>query len=492
MENINKSFPGVQALKDVSFELNAGEIHSICGENGAGKSTLIKILCGIHGMDTGTVSINGEPVHIQNVQDARALGIAYIPQETQICPDLTVAENVFMDKIPRNGLGIVQWKKLFQKAMEVQGTLGKCAERIDVRSYAGDLTIGQRQLIEIIRALTFDAKIIALDEPTSSLSKGEIKELFELLNKLKVTGIGIIYVSHKLNEIMELCDRVTVFKDGQRAGTQLVRETNVQTLINLMVGRSIDLYGAKKEKIQGGQEFLRVEKLTSEGKIRDISFSVHGGEILGMFGIVGAGRTETSNAIFGLDSEAAGDIYVHGKKVKINSPQNAVKLGIGYVTEDRRGQGLVLCNTVRSNVSMTILKKLTKLFCMDLQQEKKISEHSIRQLNIKVTNDRVMAENLSGGNQQKVVISKWLCTNSDILIFDEPTRGIDIGAKSEIYRIMKELALGGKAIIVISSELPELLGVSDRIVVFRNGQITANLDNTDLQEQDLLQYAINY
>ena len=491
-ENIDKSFPGVHALKNVSFDLRRGEIHAICGENGAGKSTLIKILNGIYDMDSGNISINGETVDIKSVQNARDYGIAYIPQEVKICPDLTVAENIFMGEIPKNKFGIVKWNELYKKAEDAEKKLGESALRIGVRTIAADLTMGQRQLIEIIRALTADVRIITLDEPTSSLSESETEELFELLHKLRDDGIGIVYVSHKIKEITQICDRVTVLKDGEYVGTRDVRDIDANVLINMMVGRDINLYGERKPKTTDIDDALKVENLSSPGKLDSISYSIKKGEVLGLFGIVGAGRTEMANAVFGLDPNSSGKISVNGKNVTIRNPRDAMQNGIGYITEDRHSHGLVLCNTVRSNISMTILDKLKKLIFLDMMQEKKTSSECVDRLNIKVSSDQMNAENLSGGNQQKVVVSKWLCTDSDILIFDEPTRGIDVGAKAEIYKIIKDLAMSGKAIIMISSEIPEILGVSDRIIVMRNGRITADLDNIDLQEQDVIQYAIEH
>jgi len=491
-ENIDKSFPGVHALKNVSFYLRRGEIHAICGENGAGKSTLIKILNGIYDMDSGNISINGETVDIKSVQNARDYGIAYIPQEVKICPDLTVAENIFMGEIPKNKFGIVKWNELYKKAEDAEKKLGESALRIGVRTIAADLTMGQRQLIEIIRALTADVRIITLDEPTSSLSESETEELFELLHKLRDDGIGIVYVSHKIKEITQICDRVTVLKDGEYVGTRDVRDIDANVLINMMVGRDINLYGERKPKTTDIDDALKVENLSSPGKLDSISYSIKKGEVLGLFGIVGAGRTEMANAVFGLDPNSSGKISVNGKNVTIRNPRDAMQNGIGYITEDRHSHGLVLCNTVRSNISMTILDKLKKLIFLDMMQEKKTSSECVDRLNIKVSSDQMNAENLSGGNQQKVVVSKWLCTDSDILIFDEPTRGIDVGAKAEIYKIIKDLAMSGKAIIMISSEIPEILGVSDRIIVMRNGRITADLDNIDLQEQDVIQYAIEH
>jgi ABC-type sugar transport system ATPase subunit len=491
MQHISKSFPGVKALDCVDFELRKGEVHAICGENGAGKSTLLKILIGIFRKDNGTIWVEGKEVNFKSIYDAKNHGIGVIPQEIQMAPELSVAENVFMANYPRKMIFFVDWKKLKKDTEQLQRRLGESAKSMGADAKVETMSMGFKQLIEIMKALSTETKILAFDEPTSSLSEEEVTELFKLINELKAKGISIIYVSHKLKEIFTICDRITVLKDGKYVGTKEIAETNVSELISMMVGRNLDLF-EKKNIVKKFEEIaMEVRGLSRGNVIRNINFKLGKGEILGMFGIVGSGRTETARAIFGIDKKTSGDIFLKGKKVPISSPEHAVKAKIGFATEDRHGEGLFLRGSIRWNISLPFIKVLSKLNFIDHKEEKNIAVKYINALKIKTPSDTNFTESLSGGNQQKIVIAKWLAAESDILIFDEPTRGIDVGAKSEIYNLIRALANEGKSIIMISSELSEILALSDRVLVFKDGEIKAELENNELlSEEEILKNAI--
>lgn len=492
MQEISKSFPGVRALDNVGFELKRGEVHAICGENGAGKSTLLKILFGMYRKDSGAIFLNGREVNIKNINDARQHGIGIIPQEIQMAPKLSVAENMFMAKYPRKMLFFVDWKKLYRDAGAMREKLGESALSMGVDTKVEAMSMGYRQLIEIMKALSTEAKILAFDEPTSSLSEEETEELFKLIKELSHKGISIIYVSHRLKEIFRICDRVTVLKDGKYVGTKEINQTNISEVISMMVGRNLELFKKKQRDVKKFTETaMEIKGLTRGNTIRNINFKLGKGEILGMFGIIGSGRSETARAIFGIDRKSSGELWINGKKMELNSPEEAVRAKIGFVTEDRHGEGLVLRAAVRWNITMPFIRVFARLKFINHQQEKKTADHYIDVLKIKTPSDDMLTENLSGGNQQKVVISKWLGAKSEILIFDEPTRGIDVGAKSEIYRLIRNLADEGKSIIMISSELPEILALSDRILVFKDGEISAELENHELlTEEEILKNAI--
>ncbi len=492
LSQIGKQFPGVKALEDVSFELKKGEIHALCGENGAGKSTLIKILSGIYTTYEGSIQLNGKPVSFGSVKDARNQGIAVIPQEIQVAEDLTVYENIFMGNYPRTKRGFVDWKGMKKKTREYQEMFGQTAMTIPLDALAGTLSMGKRQIVEIIKALSVRVDILALDEPTSSLSQDETKQLFELLRDFAKRGISIIYVSHKLEEIFELCDRVTVLKDGKKIGTVNTKESNMQEIINMMVGRNFELYKERKfAKPKWEQISLEVRNLTRAKEFNDISFQLKKGEILGAFGIVGSGRTEVAKAIFGLSTPDTGEVLVNGTKVTRMNPEKALSMGIGFVTEDRHGEGLALKLTLRENISMPILNTIAKHGFLDLGQEKKIVKLHMDELDIKAPSVNFEANNLSGGNQQKVVVAKWLAARIDILIIDEPTRGIDVKTKAEMYQLIRKLAEEGVAVLMISSELPEILGLCNRIMVFREGRIANIFDNgPELTEEMIMADAI--
>ena len=492
MQDICKEFPGVKALDGVGFELRKGEVHAICGENGAGKSTLLKILNGIYKRDSGKVVLNGKEVHFKNIQDARHHGVSVIPQEIQVAPHMTVAENIFMGKLPMKFFGLVDWKKVQEDTKNIQKRLGSTAVNMGVKTKVASLSMGHKQLIEILRALSFKTEILALDEPTSSLSDEETAQLFKLIRELTAQGISIIYVSHRLKEIFEICDRVTVLKDGKYAGTRSIKEIDSSEIVKMMVGRDLNLFGELEcNLIDRNTELLAVKNLTRDGVFRDISFSVRKGEILGFFGIVGSGRTEVARAIFGVDKKTSGQVFINGKAVDIKSPAKAVENKMGFVTEDRHGEGLVLTASVKWNLTLPFIKRLSKLSFLKHRLERTTAKELMKTLNVKAPNEETIIKGLSGGNQQKVVIAKWVAAGSDVLIFDEPTRGIDVGAKAEVYRLMKSLAKEGKAIIMISSELPEILGLSHRILVFRDGEIKAEFDNcAELTEEDIIKKAI--
>jgi ribose transport system ATP-binding protein len=489
-ENISKSFPGVQALDNVDFDLFKGEIHALCGENGAGKSTLIKIITGLYQKDSGTIIYNGKEVNYKGTTECRSHGIALIPQELQMSETLSVAENVFMAGFPKKGI-LVDWKKMRDDTRELQRKLGAAAMAFDPEDRVSTLSMGQRQLVEIMKAISTGVELIAFDEPTSSLSDEETSEMFKLIRELTTKGISVIYVSHRLAEIFEIADRVTVFKDGKYVGTKEINQTSTPEIISMMVGREMDLYQRKLEGRDAGEAVLEVKGLTRGNKVRDVSFSVHRGEILGMFGIVGSGRTETVRLLFGLDEMDKGEMFLHGQPLAIKSPADAVSRKIGFITEDRRGEGLSLVLNVTQNITMPYFKKFKKRGLLRLNEEAKVAEEMVDMLSIKTPGLRTRVETLSGGNQQKIVIAKWLGADSELLIFDEPTRGIDVGAKAEIHKLIDDLSNDGKAIIMISSELPEILAMSDRVLVFRDGEIKANLANTEtLTEEDILSYSI--
>lgn len=492
-EHISKSFPGVKALDDVSIEIRAGEVHALCGENGAGKSTLLKVITGIYSRDEGEITVGGCKADIRDINGARRCGIHVVPQEMAMAKHLTVAENIFLGRYPLNRLGMVDWKKMYAQAKQLQTKLGGGATALNVRDTVGHLSMGHKQLIEIMRAMIDDnLKVIAFDEPTSSLSAEETERLFELIGDLRSRNLGIIYVSHRLSEIFRICDRVTVLKDGKYVDTRIVKEITNDDIVKMMVGRDLDLFGMKRANISAANETaLRVENFSRAGRYQNINFDAKFGEILGFYGLVGAGRTEIMRGIFAVDARDSGDVYIKGKKVDIRTPSKAAKLGIGFVTEDRRGEGLMLRTSLKMNISMPNLDAiLNKGKLISDQKETAYAKEGMNRFNIKAQDEKTIAGTLSGGNQQKAIIAKWVQANCGIIIFDEPTRGIDVGAKAEVYAVMKELADAGKCVIMISSELPETLGICDRIIVMREGEIMADMVNDQLTEEDIVRYAV--
>ncbi|MDR0718398.1 MAG: sugar ABC transporter ATP-binding protein [Treponema sp.] len=488
-DSISKAFPGVQALDNVQFELCRGEIHALCGENGAGKSTLIKIITGIYQKDSGNISFNGKNIHYKSAQECRGAGIALIPQEIQLAETLTVAENILMTNYPLKR-GIVSWKEMYKKTGELQKRLGRTALSFRPDETVKNLNMGQKQLVEIMKAISMDVKIIAFDEPTSSLSEEETESMFALVKQLTVEGVSIIYVSHRLAEIFRICDRVSVFKDGKYVGTRDTGAVTPRDIITMMVGRDIKLYERTEQK-ETGEAVLEVKNLKWKNKVKNLSFTLNKGEILGMFGIVGSGRTEMARALFGIEAKEDGEVYIRGQQVNIKSPEDAVKLGMGFVTEDRRSEGLSLVAGVAENVTLPFFRKFLRAGILNFRKEHAEVQRFIDLLNIKTPSLETKTENLSGGNQQKIVIAKWIGADSSIFIFDEPTRGIDVGAKSEIYRLMDELSRKGNSIIMISSELPEIQTMSDRLLVFKDGEIVKEFtDVFALGEEQILEYAI--
>ncbi|MEJ1155988.1 MULTISPECIES: sugar ABC transporter ATP-binding protein [Microbacterium] len=487
VHGISKGFPGVQALKDVDLEVHSGEVLVLVGENGAGKSTLMKILSGIYTKDEGTITFEGAEVELTSPLQAQHLGITIIHQEMNMMPDLTVAQNIYVGREPTVGPFLSE-RKLNKKATELLNAL-----EIDLnpRQLVSELTVAKQQMVEIAKALSFDAKVLIMDEPTSALTDSETEILFELIEQLKSRGTGIVYISHRMDELRRLADRVSVLRDGTYIGSLEKSEISVPKIIEMMVGRKID-EGARPTAREHADDpiVLDVNGLSTKSLLKDVSFQLHRGEILGFAGLMGAGRTETARAIIGADPREGGTISVAGKAVRIKQPADAVKLGIGYLSEDRKLLGLMLEQDVTFNTVLASLGTYANsIGWMQDGKAKSQAKDYVRTLRVKTPSVNQIVKLLSGGNQQKVVIAKWLLRDCDVLIFDEPTRGIDIGAKEEIYRLMRELAASGKSIIVISSELPEILRVANRIVVMANGQITGVLRNEEASQEKIMQYA---
>ena len=473
MTAIDKHFPGVHALKRAQFDLSAGEVHALMGENGAGKSTMMKVLSGIYAPDGGSVEVNGKPVRINGPRAAQALGIGIIHQELALMPDLTVAQNIFIGREPRGRFGMLDEARLNADAAALFAEMHVPMDPgLEVRG----LTIARQQMVEIAKALSFRSSILIMDEPTAALNDAETAELFTIIRRLRASGVGVVYISHKMDEIMRISDRVTVMRDGATVGTVQAEGTPIETIISMMVGRDLDATAVEIPDLSAAPVALEVRGLTRGRMVRDVSFSLKRGEILGFAGLMGAGRTEVARVIFGADRREAGEIMVHGRPVSITSPSDAVAHGIGYLSEDRKQFGLALGLDVRANVGLASLPRFCdRIGRVDDDALGRVARDYITSLAIRTPSDRQELRLLSGGNQQKVVIAKWLLRDCDILIFDEPTRGIDVGAKAEIYRLLQSLATSGKAIIVISSELPEVLRLSHRIAVMCEGRLTGFL-----------------
>ncbi|MFZ3086254.1 MAG: sugar ABC transporter ATP-binding protein [Candidatus Hydromicrobium sp.] len=486
VKGLDKSYIGVHALDHVDFDLNEMEIHALLGENGAGKSTFMKILDGSVIKDGGRIFINGQEVNITNPHQAQQLGIGMVYQELSLIPNLTVAENIFLGRWPRRKLfRSVDWRQIYRQSKEALKRLGVS---IDVKERVNNLGMGERQLTEIARAISMNVKILLLDEPTSALSGEERERLFAMVRALKETGVSIIYVSHRLSEVPQICDRVTVIRDGKKIDTLPINQADESTLIRMMVGRNI---GERfpKEKIQEGKEILRVKNLTINGRLNNLDLNLHQGEVLGIFGIMGAGRTEFARALFGIDKINKGDIFISGKRVNISSPENAIREGLGYLTEDRQS-GLLMRMTIPQNITLPSLKRFNKFGFLRHGDERKIARDYIENLGIHTPKLDQKVEFLSGGNQQKVALAKWLCSQSKILILDEPTRGIDVGAKIEVYRLINELSKCGVGIILLSSELPEVLNMSDRILVMSDGSFVGEFKGGEASQEDLLRSTV--
>ncbi len=488
VKRLNKSFPGVRALHEIQFDLVAGEVHALMGENGAGKSTLMKILAGVYTRDSGEILCDGQPVEFQSPRDAQAVGIGIIHQELQLMNHLSVAQNIFIGREPRKYLGLfLDEDKLNAQAREI---LARMHVAIDPRMVVGTLTVARQQMVEIAKALSFDSRVLIMDEPTSALNDAEIAELFRIIRELKSRGVGIIYISHKMDELKQIADRVTVMRDGEYVATVEAKDTTVEAIIGMMVGRTLSDVEPSRSTTEKGDVALEVKNLNAGPLVRDVSFALHKGEILGFAGLMGAGRTEVARAVFGADPIESGEIIVKGAKATINTPCDAVTRGIGYLSEDRKRFGLATGMDVESNIVMSNLGKFLAFgFFLRRAQIRRTASHFINLLAIRTPSAVQQVRLLSGGNQQKIVIAKWLERDCDVLFFDEPTRGIDVGAKNEIYKLLRALANEGKAIVMISSELPEILRMSDRVVVMCEGRITGELSAAQATQERIMHLA---
>ncbi|MFL5760615.1 MAG: sugar ABC transporter ATP-binding protein [Thermomicrobiales bacterium] len=501
VDQVSKSFPGVLALQDVSLDVYPGEVHGIVGENGAGKSTLMKILSGVYAPDEGQILIDGQPVSIHDPRHAQRLGISIIYQEFNLMPNLSVEENVFVGRQPNSG-GVVRWRDLRRQTRELLNQLGV---RLDPGAIVRDLSVAEQQMVEIAKALSLNARLVIMDEPTSALTETEATALFAIIRGLRERGLAVIYISHRLEEVFEICDRVTVLRDGKIASNLSIGEATPDRIVRLMVGRPLgDLF--RPEEAERRQEnlaqqqpaaLLEVKGLGRTGTVEDaaaivledIWFNLRPGEIVGLAGLVGSGRTEIARAIFGADAFDRGEILVHSRPVNIRSPRDAIKLGIGLVPEDRKLQALILKLAIRENLSISMLNRLSSFGVVQLRVERSMARRLVESLRIRTPSIDQKVLNLSGGNQQKVVIAKWLALRPKILIMDEPTRGIDIGAKAEVHNLMHELAGSGVAILMISSELPEILGMSDRVLVMRQGRIAGELTRAEATQESIMALA---
>lgn len=488
MKNISKSFPGVKALDDVSFDLQAGEVHALLGENGAGKSTLMKIMSGIYKNDEGTFKVNGKKVVQMNPKNAAKLGIAIIHQELHMCSHLTVAENIFLGR-EKHFCGVIRQKFLNEEATKI---LKRLHLDIDPTTIVSKLSISKQQMIEIAKALSTNARILIMDEPTSALTEKETNELFEIIKSLKKKCYGIVYISHRLEELKHITDRVTVLRDGEYVITKNYNQTSMEEIISFMVGRQI-LQKFPRMPSSKGKKILEVQNLYRGKFVKNVSFELFEGEILGIAGLMGAGRTELLRLIFGIDKYDSGEIYLFNKKVAIHSPANAIKAGIVFAPEDRKKEGLFTRLSVKENISLANLDLVgSNVGTIDKSKETSLTQKAIQKLKIKTPNQFQEVKNLSGGNQQKIVVGKWLVRNAHVVIFDEPTRGIDVAAKVEIYNLMNELKKNKIGVLFVSSEMPEVMGMSDRLLVMCNGKITGNFDSTKVTQDQVLYAATRY
>lgn len=486
MKGIDKSFPGVHALDHVDLEVRKGEVHALMGENGAGKSTLMKVLTGIYTKDSGTITYEGKEIEFHNTREAQDAGVVIVHQELNMLNHLTVAQNIFIGREFRKGFRIDD-KKMNQEAKKLFERLNI---DIDPTETMGNLTVGKQQMCEIAKAISHKAKIIIFDEPSAALTETEIEELFKIIRDLREQQLGIVYISHRMDEIKVITDRVTVMRDGTYVGTLITKESTKNDIINMMVGRVIYEDPKTHSMVpEGAPVVLKVENLNAGKMVQNVSFELRKGEILGFSGLMGAGRTETARAIFGADPKESGEIYINGQKVTINTPQDAVKHGIGYLSEDRKRFGVAVQKTVAENTTLATLDEFVNGLIINKKKENEVAQKFVDSLATKTPSVEQLVVNLSGGNQQKVVIAKWLTRNCDILIFDEPTRGIDVGAKSEIYKLMNKLAEEGKSIIMISSEMTEILRMSDRIVIMCEGKITGTIDISEATQENIMNLA---
>jgi ribose transport system ATP-binding protein len=489
MEGISKSFPGVQALDDARFELRPGEVHALVGENGAGKSTLMKVLTGIYSRDAGTIRYKGAAVEIPNPRAGRDLGISMIHQELILANHLTVAQNIYLGREPRGRLGFTIDDK--GQVEQTEELIERLHLKLDARAKVMDLKVAQQQMVEIAKALSLDASVLIMDEPTAALTTTEIDELFRIIRTLREQGVGVVHISHRLEELRQISDRVTVMRDGHHINTVDTAAVSIDEIISMMVGRTIFEEAPQVPEAQDQADVvLEVRGLTRAPVVRDVSFQLRRGEILGVAGLVGAGRTELARLIFGADQRDSGEIIVNGKPVEIRSPADAVATGISYLSEDRKRHGLALGLDLETNVALASLRRfLSALGQINTRLTRSVAEQRVEELDIKTPSVKQKARNLSGGTQQKVVVAKWLTAETDILIFDEPTRGIDVGAKQEIYHLLNQLAAAGKSIVMISSELPEILRMSHRIIVMCEGRLTGELTAAEADQEKIMTFA---
>ncbi len=484
VKQVSKFFPGVRALDRVDLTLHRGEVLCLVGENGAGKSTLTKILSGIHDPNPSTeyIRLDGEEVEFRNSQEAKARGLVTIYQELSLVQGLTVAENIFLGNLPRTRRGLIDWKTLNARSTEILSELGV---DVDSEELVGNLSISRQQMVEIARALSQGTKVIIFDEPTSSLTETEKDILFDNIRRLKARGVAIIYITHKMDEVFEISDRITVLRDGKNSGELVTKEAKLDDIIRLMIGRVVEDYFHKNEA-EKGDEVLRVEGLTKAGLFEDVSFSIRSGEVVGLYGLVGAGRSEVAETVFGARPHDSGTVYLQGKAVKIDSTKDAVIQGMGFVPEDRKQQGLILQMTCRDNTSIAKLPWISTMGVVDRRREKSIFIDYQSKLSISTPSPTQRVDKLSGGNQQKIVIAKWMSLGPKVLILDEPTRGIDVGSKAEIHKLIAQLAESGMAVLVISSEMPEIMGVSDRIITMRQGRVSGIFTEDEITQENLM------
>lgn len=487
LTKVNKGFPGVKALTDMNFSLKKGEVHALVGENGAGKSTLMKVISGAYKKDSGTIEFEGKKVEITSPKHAETLGIAIIYQELNLINRMTVAENIFLGRYPKKN-GVVQWKRMYSDAQELFDSFDI---QMNVREMLRGLSLAKQQITEIIKAVSIKAKVVIMDEPTSSLTSHETDILFKIIKVLKSHDISVVFITHRLDEIFAICDRMTVLRDGCYIGVREVKDIDKRELISMMIGRELTQQYPSRD-VKFGDVVFEIKDLSDHAnRVKDVSFNVRAGEVLGFAGLVGAGRTETMRLIFGVDKKMTGKLYIEGKEVRIRNPRDAIYNKIGFVTENRKKEGLFLRSTIRVNTVMVALEKILRCgFCFNFSKEKKYTEDYIKILNIITPSSKKEVMLLSGGNQQKVVLAKWLMSNSRIVIFDEPTRGIDVGAKREIYEIINGLVSKGKVVIVVSSEMEEIMGISDRIIVMHEGKISGEVLKKDFSQSLITEYAV--
>lgn len=488
MRGITKRFPGVLALNDVQFNLRPGTVHSLMGENGAGKSTLMKILAGVYVLDEGQIVLDGKPVSITDPRDGLAHGISMIHQELSFVPDMSAAENIYLGRELRNAAGLVSQKRMVE---ETQKVFDRWNININPASLMKDLSVAQAQMVEIAKAIAFGSRIIIMDEPTSAITEREVARLHEMINQLRQAGTAIIYITHKMDEVFAISDEITVFRDGTWVATELASNIDRNGLISLMVGRELTQLFPKGDA-EIGEVILEVEGLNRGRQVKNVSFKVRRGEILGFAGLMGSGRTEVLETVFGIHAAESGTIKIKGKEVKIREPHQAIEAGIGLLTEDRKKTGIMGVLSVRDNMSMAALNRFTSFGVLRKPTIEQLCEEQRQALALKTPSLNQQIQNLSGGNQQKVLLSRWLLTDPDILIIDEPTRGIDVGAKSEIHRLMSKLAAQGKAIIMVSSEMPEILGMSDRVVVMCDGRLVGEVSRADATQENIMKLATQF